>query len=430
MKPVMQNGVDKNVDVTWSPRIDGHIFYHPIGMADPHDEAGEIALDTAAWVGDAMMQAAPYSRVISAAALTGGLTVGAATSVVLHGRDFDGKELKKEELPKFMQGTFGKLKEMGVVGKLDHNPALPDFASRSKRFTVRYAIPAVMGGGAVWAASRLYFDKLHTNKDAKNPKYLEDYSAAVASRQAKPWGVMSAVTSLFASASGASFLPFNYGVAVNTQSYMESGHRVMMPVIGKAFSNNQSTLSYGTGELEHFLARYTAQNPSIHPERLEQLWGALVKAHFPDVTKQQIQNLVDETHTLRDPYIKRMLDGEDAKKVRAEMETVFTKQFSKEGLWEMLSKAGIDPSSAVVTNNGLAGKLGDKLGAKHDVEKLQEAYVARVKSWQETHPMPKVSQKILPENEPVLEGKPATIISQAQHHSLQNTQSQSASVGF
>ncbi len=435
MKPVMRNNVDVNVDVSWTPRLESHLFYHPIGMADPHDEAHEIALDTAAWIGDAMMQSAPYSRVISAAALTGGLTVGAATSVLLQGRDFDSKldkdsALSKEKLPKFMHGVFDKLKDMGVVGKLDHNPALNDISSRSKRFATRYAIPAVMGGGSVWLASRLYFDKFRCNHDAKNPQYLEDYSAAVASRQAKPWGVLSAVTSLFASASGASFLPFNYGVAVNTQSYMESGHRVMMPVIGKAFSNNHSNLSYGTGELEHFLARYTANNPSIHPERLEQLWGALVTAHFPDVTQEQIQLLVDETHALRDPYMKRMLDGEDPKKVRAEMEMLFTKQFTKEGLWEMLTKARIDPATAVITNNGLAGKLGDSLGAKHDVERMQQEYVKKVRTWQASHPTKEENIVHQSVTDTISCEKPQSVISQVQHKYLQETQNQTASLGL
>lgn len=433
MKPVMRNGVDTNVDVTWSPRLKEHLFYHPIGMADPHDEAGEIALDSFTWVGDAMMQSAPYSRVVSAGALTAGVTGGAAASVLLHGRDFDGKKLSEESVPKFFRPVYQKLDDWGVIGKLDHNPSSSDLASRSKRFTIRYAIPAAVGGTAVWLASKTYFDHRKDREDIKNPNYLEDFSLATASRQAKPWGVLSAVTSLFASASGASFLPFNYGVAVNTQSYMESGHRVMMPGIGKVVSNNRSTLSYGTGELEHFLAHYTANNPSIHPERLEQLWAALVRPHFPEVTQQQIQNLVDETHALRDPYMKRMLDGENPQKVRAEMDVFFTKQFSKEGLWSMLMKAGIDPATANIKNNGLAGSIGNTLGAKHDVERLQSEYVHKAEAWKAAHPEMTKAQDVHRHTSDLdvsAAQKPSPVISQVQHKARQVSPDHAAGIAL
>jgi hypothetical protein len=428
MKQNLHNSVDKNVDVTWKPRVEGHLFYHPIGMADPHDEASEISLDFFTWLGDAMMQAAPYSRVASAVGLTGGLTAGAASAVILSGHDYNGKPIDKEKFPKFMQKA---------IGVLDHNPEAKDLMSRSKRFAVRYVLPASMGGAAVWAGSRFYFDVLRKDDDIKNPHYLEDFASASADRQARPWGVLSAVTSLFASASGASFLPINYGVAVNTQSYMESGHRVMLPGIGKAVSNNHSTLSFGTKELEHFMARYTANNPSIHPERLEQLWAALVKPHFPDVTKDQIQHLVDDTHRLRDPYMKRMLDGEDPGKVRAEMEQFFTKQFSKEGLWEMLSNAGIDPAKANVVNNGLAGKIGNAMGARKDIKKMQHAYEEKVQAWQAAHasqssPVVRHTQggraeAVVHQDPQSAVLQPQKVISQVQHNYLRDPTQQNQS---
>lgn len=364
--------VDVNVDTGHAPRAEGHLFYHPLAK-DVTNISDSKAMETMIWLGDAMQQVAPLNRLVSALALVGGLGAGAAVSVAASGKDYHFHPVAKEALPKMLQPLHGVLK----YDYFQH-----DFASRSKRFATHYAIPAVMGGAAVWGASKLYYWAKHRNDPANDPKYLEDYATAAVRAQAKPWGVLSAVTSLFPSASGSSFLPFNYGVAVNTQSTMEGGHRIMMPGLGKVLSNNHSHMEGGTADVQKFLVRYAAENPSLHPARLEDIWGALILPLYPKATPEQLQRLVDKTHTLRDPYMRRMMDGEDPKTVRKEMAVTFTRNFTKEGFLQLLTEVGLDPAKADFVNNGLFGKVGDVLGAGGKVSRLQKDYADTVHAWQ------------------------------------------------
>lgn len=380
MKPLnhqdpSKNGILLNVDPEWQPRKAEHRFYHPVGQANPDDTLAEHAMNTASWIGDAMLQVAPYNRMVSAAALTAGMGAGAAIGVTLSGRDYNGDIKKRSEAPTVLRPLHGLM---------EHDPTATDLASATKRFAARYAIPAAIGGTAVWAGSRWYLDLMEEKEHNGPPEYLEDYATAIVRKQAKPWGVLSAATSLFASASGLSWLPFNYGVAVNTQTCMERGHRMMLPAIGNIYTNNPSSLPFGTAELAKFIVKYEAYNPSLHPERTEELWSALVLPHFPNASKDQIQSLVDQTFEIRDPHMQRILNGEDAKKVRAELEQECKQHFTKDGLWQMLTNAGLDPAQAILTDNGIAGTVGDTLGARHEVDQLQRDYAEKVHRWKQS----------------------------------------------
>jgi hypothetical protein len=412
-----KNGVLLNVDPAWQPRLPEHRFFHPIGQANPDDTLAEHALNVGSWFGDAMLQVAPFNRMISAAALTAGMFGGAVVGVTLAGQDYNGDTIKKANAPALLRPLHGLL---------EHNPTETDLASRTKRFAVRYAIPAAIGGAAVWAGSRWYLDSMEAKEKNDPPQYLEDYATAILRKQAKPWGVLSATTSLLASASGASVLPFNYGVAVNTQTSMERGHRMMLGGIGDWYTNNPSSLPFGTAELEKFMIKYESQNPSLHPERTEELWGALVLPHFPKASKEQIQRLVDKTFEIRDPYMQRILDGEDAKTVRTELEKTLTKHFTKDGLWSMLNDVGLDPAHAILTDNGFSGRVGDTLGMREQVDALQREYQESVYKWKASQahqlPQPSAQEHSHPQVDtpPAENASPSNMISQPQHNYLKD----------
>ncbi len=299
-------------------------------------------------------------RLYCAVGLSAGSWLGEEVMKALTGVTFLGAQVKKEDVLKPLQKIFKQLA---------FNPH-SDLPKDKWMQIMRWGVPTAIGGAAVVAASGLFF--ADREKDARNPKFLDEVEEAATMAQAKPWGYLSAVTALFGGSSGFAWIPgINYMTNLGTRYTMGSGRKVSLPVLGKGWSNNSTLFPFGPPGMLDLIIRESVNNKSANPELLETYAIGVLKPWFDNVTPEQVEAFVLKVHEVRDQFFK---DGGVPEDLKKGLEEELKQHLHGAGLEQTLQEIGLDPLTAHIGANGFSGKISDTLGSKKSIDKLKENY--------------------------------------------------------
>lgn len=336
-------------------------------------------LHFARWLGDSVLNVPPQNRFFSALGLSLGLLVGCRGMRALTGREFNGVPITADKVDTLIRPLYGKF-------KFDYFGS--DSVNRWKRILM-WSVPTVTGFFGVLAGSKFAFRKQY--KELEHPEFLEDYSAKIALSQGDQWSFLSASSAMLASSSGVSNLPIpgiNYAIGLSTRSVLSYDKRTSMPILGKFWSNNESTYYHGLKGLLDLTILYSVRNPSKDPEELHSLAHATLAPMFKDVTPEQTQAYVDHIQAVRMKYWQ---EGGISEANAAKAETELRGILRGAGFEKTLESLGLDPAR-VTFDNGMAGKIANTIGAKGRVETLigeyREKYQERKKERSAAAPQP------------------------------------------
>jgi hypothetical protein len=357
------------------------------------------------WIGDAMLAVPPVNRVLSAIGLTLGLTASGAAARTLTGRRFDG-EVYKVAMQRNAAGIETKVVKNPVTrllyGRMGYDPVDNDIATRTKKIAA-YAIFALGGAIGVMIGTKLAYRS--TYKKNSHPEFLEEYDARSAQEQGDAWTPLTALSSIFGSSSGFAMIPIpglNYALSLSSRTVLMQNRNNMTPGIHKWASGTPTSSTLGVREGLQDLITYAVGNPAETPALLEFKSYHILGQLFPDVKAEQIQQFVAKIHALRDPYL--VADIGVPKERKKELEAELTAHFTKAGFEDTLIEIGLNPRAVDFTKmNGAMGRMGNRLGAKSKIEKLEKEYHTKLDA---RHPdLPKNGEHFLPKpsNEPIAE---------------------------
>lgn len=322
------------------------------------------------WIGNAMLSVAPINRLCSAIGLTVGLGIGGEAARLVAGQRFDGVVTTA---PK---GILGKLH-----GILNYDPVKNDGATKIKRFAM-YAIFSLGGFIGVILGSKFAYRS--TYKQNRHPNFLEEYDARATQEQGDSWLPFTGFSAIFGSASGYAFLPLpgiNYAVSLSSRTVLMQNRNNMTPGLHKWASGTPTSSTYGVREGLKNLVDYAVNNPSETPTLLEYKSFHILGQLFPTVRAEHVHRFVNKLHELRDPYL---APGGVPKEKRKELHELLTQHFTKAGFETTLIEIGLNPRAVELTNiSGAIGRVGNRLGAKSKILKLQEEYHKKL---DERHP--------------------------------------------
>lgn len=304
----------------------------------------------------------------------GGLTVGGLAGMVLAnaltGLTLAGTPIEKSKINKLLQPFYKKL---------SYNPHSDNPRDRWA-MVAHYLIPAVTSAYGVVTASNIFFED--RREKGKTAEFIDDYDDKAGMIQAGPWTGLTALTSVIATPSGNVFLPFpfpNYGTALGTRFSLMSGREVIMPGMGRFWTNNRSRYPVGSAKLVNHMIKYAVNNPDRDPVQLDEMAYGILAPWFKDVTAEQVNQFVDQLHEVRDKFLKEGGIPEEYKK-KCEKELIA--HFRGAGLEETLKSIGLDPEKAALGQNGFAGAVANFLGAKKDLEAMQKEYLDKYRKRQ------------------------------------------------
>lgn len=341
------------------------------------------------WGADALNSPETYGmhRVYCAGGLSLGGFIGMKMMDVLTGRTLSNAPVPKEKVPDFLQGLYKKMA---------YNPH-SDHPHDRWGMVMHFLVPAVMATTGVVAASSYFFkDKV---KKAQKAEYIDDFEVRATMDQAKPWTGLTALTSLFATPSGFSYLPIpmmNYGASLGTRFNLSAGRKVILPVVGEAWTSTASRFPFGPPKLIEHMIKYSVNNPDAHPDQLEEMAIGVLKPWFENVTDKQIEEFIRKVEEDRNKFL---ACGGIPENMKHAAEKEMIKHFKGAGLEQTLRDIGLDPSEAYLGNNGLSGKIAEHLGGADALAKTRSAfkqkYAERVRDEQATtHAAPSTLEEL------------------------------------
>lgn len=332
-------------------------------------------LDAMQWIGRVAITPPSMHRLMCASSLSLALIGGSHIANALAGRElkslFAGDAtqslLKKENVWQPLQSLHGLL---------SYTPGSVEVADRFKQ-AAHFLIPVVVGGAGTLTGSKFFF-RDRTEK-LRTPDTLEDFADKVSLVQSRPFGALTAVTSIFNTGSGLHLVPFlNYSSNMQNRYLMASGQQVAMPVLGKWWSGNAGLTPWGVKGTLEYITNYLTYNPDERPRELPALVETVLCKLYPDLPfeamVQHKQAMIDQIYAVRD----RAFEGDNAiqKDEQRPLKRAMKSLLSGAGFEGLLIQAGLDPAQANLAANGMSGKIANTLGAKKEVTALQEEYRA------------------------------------------------------
>ncbi len=304
-------------------------------------------------------------RLSCALGLTGGGVVGMRIAEALTGRNFAGANVPLEKLPDVLKPLYKKLA---------YNP-FSDAPKDKWGFVFHLAIPAVFSTAGIITASELFFRKRKT--EAGKAEYIDDYETKASMAEAGPWTALTSTAALLATPSGNIFLPIpgiNYGMSLATRFTLSSGRKVIFPGLGELWSGNASRYPFGPTLLRDHMIKYAVNNPSPHPDQLEEMTIGILKPWFKDVTGEQILSFVQKVEADRDKFLAEGGVPEESKKA---LEKELIAHFKGAGLEKTLKEIGLDPLKASLGENGISSTIAKYLGAAKPLEDIHKEYAKK-----------------------------------------------------
>ena len=364
----------------------------PKGDANLIDWINDKPLGVAHWMSRVVIAPPSMHRFMNAAYLSAVLYVGMKGSNLLTGRVLTKLNSSKfVEVEKLLENG-NKVKELvsesvyakenvwkplrPLHGLMSYTPGSAEIGDRWKQ-AAHYIMPVTLGAFGTWTGSHMYFaDRI---KSLSKPENLEDYTDRISMEQSKPYGALTAVTSIFNTGSGMHLLPvFNYSANLHNRYLLGSGQQVAMPGIGKWWSGNPGTTPWGVKHTLVQLTNYLTYNDDARPKELRSLVHSVIAKLYPDLSDDELldkkQVMIDRIHDVRDSYL---VEGVVPPSKRAALGDAMHKLFSGAGFEALLLESGLDPAKANLASNGASGSIANFLGSKHSVNKLTEEYRAK-----------------------------------------------------
>lgn len=324
-------------------------------------------LEGASWLTSVITVPPGYHRLKNAVGLSIGLYTGRKLMNIVVGAKPDGTEIRREDVPLPLRPLHGIMK---------YNHFSDDPRDRWMK-AVDNVAPAVLGAFGAVAGSHHFFKQ--RGEALKNPQYMDEFDESMSMEQSKPWSLLSGITSLFGSASGAALGPVgNYGASLGTRFALASGRKVALPGLGKIISGNHSNMPFGPTQMIDRMIDYVTENPSARPERLERMAHGILAPLFKGVKPEQVQDFVGKVHGIRDQFL---AEGGIPEEAHGKVRDLLKSHFRGAGLESTLQEIGIDPLTADLGNNGLSRSLAKWMGKSSKLTEMgkdfAEKYAAR-----------------------------------------------------
>ncbi len=328
-------------------------------------------LDVMQWVSNIMITPPSTYRLMNAAyfsaALWGGMQVANALTgrklPLVKGNNSFASILKKEDA--------GILKS--IHGIMEYTPGSVALKDRMRQ-AAHFLIPVSFGAVGTYIGNRMFFkDRAEKLKD---PKTLEDYVDKISMEQAKPFGLLTAATSIFGAGSGLHLLPiFSYSGNLHNNYLLANGNQMALPGIGKWWSGNAGLTPWGIKRSLEQMTNHLAYNSTSRPKDMPALVHSVIGKLYPTMNEETLlirkQEVLDRIYEIRDTYLE---NGVIPKAKQPTLHSAMAKLLSGEGLENLLMASDLDPLKANLANNGASGSIGNFLGAKKAVSHLENDY--------------------------------------------------------
>lgn len=296
--------------------------------------------------------------------LTIGGYIGTQVANTLTGRTLGGVILPKAKVPEYLEWMHNKL---------PYNPA--SHAPRDKWSAVLHlGIPALFATAGVVTASDLFFKKRRNTVSAEH-EYLEDFENRATMAQANTWTPLMALSSLVVAPGGFHLLPLpapNYGGLLATRFKLAAGRKGVMPGVSELWSGSTAPFAEGPVKLRDRMLKYAINNDSVDPEMMDSFARGIVLQWFPDATPKQVHEFVDKIQQDREQFYQ---DGQGIPDdLKSECYDVLASHFKDGGLEQTFRQIGLNPLQAVFGNNGLSGKVAEKLASSDELAEIHAEY--------------------------------------------------------
>jgi hypothetical protein len=298
-----------------------------------------------------------FHRLYNAVGLAGGLYLGRKLMDIMVGQKTDGTVVAHEDVP-------GVLKPLHGILHYEHFSDAPE--DRWMK-VLDHLVPAAIGAMGAVAGSNAFFSKDFVKPVEakladvlKDPKKITLFDAERLSlyHQSKPWSLLTGVSALFGSASGAGLMPSvgHYGADLSTLFAMRS-ERATAP-LGRLVNAN-GMVPFRPTKIIKRIIDYVSNNPSASPERTEEFAHSVLKTWFRGVKQEQVEAFANIIHNERAQFIKDgKLPADAQKKVQESIEALI----SGAGLEKTLDKIGLDPREAAIGDQGFVSLIGRLVG--------------------------------------------------------------------
>lgn len=326
-------------------------------------------LEVMEWATDALNspETLGMHRLSCAFGMTAGGYVGMKLMEALTGRTLTGAHVGMDKLPGFIKPYY---KSMAYNPHSDH-------PKDRWGYVMHFLVPAVTATAGIMGASNQFFGD--RAKKFENANYIDEFEEKATLKQAGAWTGVTALSALFVTPSGFPYLPFpfpNYGTALGTRFTLSSGRKMIMPVLGDMWTGTASRYPYGPSKLRDHMIKYAVNNPTKHPEQLEEMAIGILKPWFENVTEQQVESFIARVEADRDKYLR---EGGIPEKLKADCEKELLSHFKGAGLEKTLREIGLDPEKAHLANNGLSGRIAEWMGAESTVNATKADFATRYK---------------------------------------------------
>lgn len=331
-------------------------------------------LDVMYWLGRVAITPPSMHRWMNAAFLSAALFGGMKFANILTGRDL--KLLNSKALPNSLIAKEDVWKSLQPLhGLLSYTPGSVAVADRWRQ-AAHYLIPVGFGALGTYTGSTMFFR--HRTHAFAQPKTLEDYTDRILLEQSKPFGVLTAATSIFNTGSGLHLLPFiNYSSNMHNRFLMGNGQQVAMPGLGRWWSGNPGLTPWGIKRTLDYMTEYLTYNPSQRPHELPSLVHSVIGKLYPRLDDNSIvakkQVILNRIYEVRDSYL---VDGTVPEAKKEALHNAMQQLVTGTGFECLLELAGLDPRQANLASNGVSGKVANALGSKRKVAALEEEYRA------------------------------------------------------
>jgi len=341
-------------------------------------------------------------RLYNATGLSVGLLAGRQLMNLVVGHTPDGTPIQKQDVPLPLQP---------LVGLMSYNVYSDDPRDRWLRAIDNMA-PAILGAAGVLASSRIFFkDRMQAAAEIErmalhkgNPNVaphgmtIAQAEQAIAMRQAEPWAVATAGSSLFGSASGFNLIPWpgNYALSLGALYGLRNGRRVGMASLQQSegkwgwFKNPLRHVTHTTAnsplgpeDMLRLAITQILHNPSLDAKALPEVYDLLngtLHAWVKNVGPQQVKAFAQDIEAFAQSL---QASGKTKEEIHAAVSGYFGERFEdfllKNGLIDMRSWQNV-MESLTPGNNGWLGKAAEMFGAKKHTEALRESYAKGVYS--------------------------------------------------
>lgn len=345
------------------------------------------ALSAAEWVGDAVLNVPPKTRLWGAIAICLGWSAGVFSGHYI--KTFkDAAAWPGKKVPQWLEP---------VRKFLDFSEHSTAFKDRGKKLIFSLLIPAVFGIVGTATAIQIVFRKSLKNRTPGAPEHYEDYEDVISNQRGQKLGFLASLSAAAASSGALWVFPFfpGYGGTITTATTLANNQRTSLPGFGKWFANSgSSAFTMGTRALQNFSTRYFARNLAVDPKRQNDIADAMIRPIFHMLSPGELDKLttlwLDEVHAIRDPFLIQIQNGADQKSTQKALEEKLKQSLSGAGFEAMLDRAlaklGYPEGMATpkiackLFYNGAAGKVGDMMGAGSVAHAQTNAYLEKYKA--------------------------------------------------